>query len=881
MKQPDLRPGQQAHRAVEGQSAEASLAAERALLDRLASIAPIFTSELDADRLMRRLTDEATSIVGAQFGAFFYNVTRSNGDAYVLYTLSGAPREAFERFGMPRATAVFGPTFAGEGVVRLDDVTKDPRYGKNTPHQGMPKGHLPVVSYLAVPVRSMNGTVLGGLFFGHPEAGVFTEREERAVVALAAMAAAALDNARMVRSLEAANARLRLVNEATREGIWYWDVATDSVEWNGALLATMGIEAGAWGGGFADWMERIHPDDQPRLAAALDAHLARREPYHIELFRLRHTSGEYRWLTTVGQAEWDEEGRPTRMAGSVRDVTDRKMAEDAQRAREHRQNQILDSIRDMVFCKDAALRIAYANAATCKFYETTAEALRGLTDVPYNAIDFTKQYNADDREVFETGRVVERHEEPNTSPAGQVRFFHTVKSPIFDEAGRVVELVGVSRDVTERKRAVERERKLSEASAILSESIDYESTLSNVARAMVPLLADWCAVDVLEGGKLRRLAVAHTDPAKVALAYELDERYPQSLDAPAGVPNVLRTGSNEHVPDLPDEVLATFAQDEEHLAILRALGLSSYVIVPLKAHQRVIGAITLVTDGARHLGAQDIGTAEELARRVSSAVENALLYREVRALNAGLEERVVQRTSALLEANAELEAFSYTVSHDLRAPIRHIGGFLDLLRAHAGSVLDAKAIHYVDTIKSASRQMAALIDGLLSFSRLGRAEIAKQRIDLGALTSDVLRDLESETGGRDITWVVGPLPTVEADPTMLRLVLTNLLSNAVKYTRRRAAARIEVGSHREAAEVVIFVKDNGAGFDMTYLNKLFGVFQRLHADSEFEGTGIGLATTRRIVQRHGGRVWASGTVGEGAAFYFALPALPALGAEPA
>lgn len=849
---------------------EARLTAERDLVDQLAGIAAIFTSERDPDRLMQRLTDEATRVVGAQFGAFFYNVVAANGEAFMLYTLSGAPLEAFERLGKPRNTAVFAPTFAGEGVVRSDDITRDPRYGQNPPFAGMPPGHLPVVSYLSVPVRSTGGPVLGALLFGHPAVGVFKEREERAVTALASMAAAALENARVVRSLEQANARYRLVNEASRDGIWYWDVATNSVEWNDALLATMGIARATWGGTFVDWLERVHPEDRAPVEAALGAHLSTRAPYRIELFRLRHTSGEYRWFTTVGQAEWDDEGRPLRMAGSVRDVTEAKLAEEARRAREYRNAQILDSVRDMIFCKDETLQLVFANAATCEFFGTKADELR-KTEATYSQSEFNEYYVSDDREVFRSGHVVERQEEPVRSPTGQIRYFHTMKSPIFDAEGRVVELVGVSRDVTDRKRAVETERKLAEASAILSASIDYEETLANVVRAMVPLLADWCAVDLVQNGKLRRLSVAHSDPSKVALAYEIEARYPTRLDATAGVPKVIRTGLVEHIARIPDELLAAVTEDAEHLALARALGLSSCIIVPLKVHRRVVGTLSLVTEGERSLDESDIAIAEELARRVSSAFENALLYSEVRELNGTLEARVAERTSALVEANTELESFSYTVSHDLRAPIRHISGFAALLRSHMGDALDAKGSHFLETIQTASVRMGALIEALLNFSRLGRTELTKQHVELSELVQSVIQELALETSGREIDWAVGPLPSVEADPMMMRLVLTNLISNAVKYSRRTPLARVEIGSEVSPDEAIVYVRDNGAGFDMTYGSKLFGVFQRLHADDDFEGTGIGLATTRRVIHRHGGRVWAEGAIGRGATFYFALP----------
>lgn len=230
------------------------------------------------------------------------------------------------------------------------------------------------------------------------------------------------------------------------------------------------------------------------------------------------------------------------------------------------------------------------------------------------------------------------------------------------------------------------------------------------------------------------------------------------------------------------------------------------------------------------------------------------------------------RRGELLEAaNKELEAFSYSVSHDLRAPLRHIDGYVALLDKAAGKDLSEKARRYLTTIAQSAQQMGHLIDDLLSFSRMGRAEMLTTRVDLNALLADVLQRLQQDTAGRTIIWEVAPLPIVEGDPAMLRQVFVNLVANAVKFTGTRPEAHIAIGvEFRQAGEAVIFVKDNGVGFDMTYSEKLFGVFQRLHRTDEFEGTGIGLANVRRIVHRHGGRTWAESEPDHGATFYVSL-----------
>jgi light-regulated signal transduction histidine kinase (bacteriophytochrome) len=291
--------------------------------------------------------------------------------------------------------------------------------------------------------------------------------------------------------------------------------------------------------------------------------------------------------------------------------------------------------------------------------------------------------------------------------------------------------------------------------------------------------------------------------------------------------------------------------------------------VPMIAGGELIGALSFGGE-QDSFPAEQIAIAQEVATQLAIAIAQARLFERVKRNAEELEIRVRERTLALEAANKELESFSYSVSHDLRAPLRAIDGFSRIVLEDYAAKLDAEGLRLLGVIRDNSRKMGQLIDDLLEYSRLGRKPLSSAKIDMQRLVEEVLGELQA-TGGTSPRLDVGALPPARGDATLLKRAWTNLLANALKFSSKREQPVIEVSGHENGAQCVYCVKDNGAGFDMRYCDKLFNVFQRLHREEEFEGTGVGLAIVQRVISRHGGRVWAEGKVDAGAAFYFSLP----------
>ncbi len=413
---------------------------------------------------------------------------------------------------------------------------------------------------------------------------------------------------------------------------------------------------------------------------------------------------------------------------------------------------------------------------------------------------------------------------------------------------------------------------LADASHLLSTSLSFQEAFQKIAELAVPFVADWCVVDLLQDdGSVKRIAIAYADKSKAAIATAIVEEYPPSPEVPNGVYQVLRTGEAVYLPEVDADFIAQAAQDERHRELLKAIGIRSLVILPLSARGQQLGTLSLLTaESGRRLGKAELELARELAMRGAMAIDTARLYQEAQALNEELEQRVKARTKQLEEAVHELEAFSYSVSHDLRAPLRSINGFSQALLEDYSHALPEQARDYLQRIRAGAQRMGELIDDLLTLSRLARSELHFKQVDLSRLAHQLSESLREAEPDRSVITRIQDGLKAKGDERFLALALGNLLENAWKFTVHREEAVIEVGQQSQPPHA-FYVRDNGVGFDMAYASRLFTPFQRLHTSDNFAGSGIGLATVQRIVHRHGGRVWAEAEVGKGATFYFTLP----------
>jgi PAS domain S-box-containing protein len=505
------------------------------------------------------------------------------------------------------------------------------------------------------------------------------------------------------------------------------------------------------------------------------------------------------------------------------DITARKTAEEALKASRRLLEQLIDAIPMSIFAKDLESNYVMVNRYMVDFFGTTKDALlsRHTSELPSQ--EATRQQSLrDDQWVYANRRALV-HETWIQKPDGTPVPFHSSKIPLFDSRGAMTGLLGINRDITGDRQAQEQ----------------------------------------LRESEQRFAAMFHDSPAPLAVVDPDTRRF---LDVNRAFTELFGY-TREQVTGRTSVEFGGARPGDERSALYESLLRDGFV-------QRM-ELTSFTADGGRNLSLVSARVTQAGGRRIAlfsfaDITELSAAQRQIQEINASLEDRVRERTTQLESAIRELEAFSYSVSHDLKAPLRSIDGAAGIMKMKFGAQLPAGTDPYLARISQSARRMGVLIEGLLEFARLSRQDLHRDPVQPEEVVRAVLQGGEAAIQERGAVVTLGALPPCHADALLLRQVYENLVSNALKYSAQARPPTIEIGARREGGEVVYYVRDNGVGFDMAYASKLFGVFQRLHAPGQFEGTGIGLALVRRIVERHDGRIWAESAPGAGATFYFTI-----------
>jgi len=682
-------------------------------------------------------------------------------------------------------------------------------------------------------------------------------------------------------ALRSSESRLKAAQQLAHVGNWELDIDNNKITWSDENYRIYEKSPSATGLQFEDFLNAVHPDDRAMVCEIYARSVNDRTPYEV-IHRLMMPDGRIKWVHALGQNVYDENGRHLRIFGTEQDITAHKQAEDELRRAQAKLEQVLDVSPAAIYViklDPAGIMPPHLSFMSQSISRIAAYDLQDWAQPGF----WESHLHPDDRErvLAEQGSLYEngslQHEYRFERPDGQFVWVHDRLVLVRDGIGRPVEIVGTWLDISERVRGEQDLQRLNRFYSVLSRANEAIVRIREAPR----LFDEICRISVEEGGFAMAWIGLLNDASEEVIPVACrghDDGYLDYLEQKG----TLRY--NGPTARAIQENCYSINQDTEHNPVMApwrdaALqrGYRSSAAFPLTRGGKAVGALTLYAQDPHSFTDEINALFQDLVEDVSFALDffdqearRKLAEERLMSLNEALEARIQERTRLLENTNKELESFSYSVSHDLRAPLRSIDGFSEILEKRYGAVLDERAKGYLDRVRRASQRMGELIDDLLQLARVSRSELKKMPVDLSALVRTIAASLQETQPARQVSFKLEEGVIVEADLRLIRGALENLLGNAWKFTAHQAYPTIEFGTLDKAGERVLYIRDNGAGFDMQYANKLFGAFQRLHRADEFEGTGIGLATVQRIVHRHNGRVWAEGEIGKGAIFYFTL-----------
>ncbi len=624
--------------------------------------------------------------------------------------------------------------------------------------------------------------------------------------------------------------RQRLAIEAAELGIWDLDVLTGNCFFSPYCYEMLGYAPGQMQGSLADWINIIHPEYLDNARRSLEECIEGRiDKFELE-FRLKTNEGKWRWFRCTGKAATrDASGRGFRLAGTLLDVNQDKLMEHLLRMEHDLLNLITATSPVGIMFIEPDGNTAFANPRAERILGLAKKEM--LTSGDWSLLRTIRAPENDGGEeesledVLRQGVCLQNSCFLFVRPDGSSVFLSISTAPFLDKASKVSGTVVTLEDVTEQKR---REQVISDNDHLLQET----QRIAQLGSYVLDLEQQHWGCS----SKLREIL-------------GINEHYPMTLQG--------------HFDLVHEEFRPRFVESyRSAIAHCRPFEMEYKIKRHSDGEERWVTECCEVTRDTAGKKRRTIGTIKDITER--KAAEEA-----IRNLNNELDRRVIERTSQLVAAKKEIESFSYSVSHDLRAPLRHINSYSSILVEEHGAALPDEARYYLERICTASNRMGKQIDDLLALTRVGRAIMKRTTFNISQLAAEVVDMIQDDDASNAAEFVVHPAINAYGDAALVRLVLQNLLGNSVKYSSRNPYPRIEFGQTTVNGASVFFVRDNGVGFDMAYVEKLFQPFQRLHG-SEFEGTGIGLATVRRIIERHGGSIWAEGKEGEGATFYFTL-----------